>query len=369
MLVAKIFNYFKYILLKIRYFFLPRRSLDIIKDYFYVRSLHPQFMKLRWEPVEDGPIERVEPACAQVQDKLYVMGGYHSLDKVVSTIDVIDLSTGKWIEHRPMPAYIPQTHQGVDCEDGRFIYHVAGQRGIQCSPAVADCYVYDIVRNQWEEFPPLPKARYAAATRLLNGRLHVVAGSREDRVTPATEHWSIAVKDGKAQEERWQEEPAIPLGGPHRSSAVVGDKLYVLASQHGDRPPIAGDLKFTCDWKAPNETFFKDSFAYNPTTKSWRRIADMPVAVTHTEYSTLVLENLVVILGGFTDGRMLTHIIQVYDTKNDQWRIVGKLPWRNKGLAAGYYDGWLYMIAGQKQVSAIDPGFGEVLKGGHRAKF
>ena len=58
--------------------------------------------------------------------------------------------------------------------------------------------------------------RYAPATQLWRERLHVMGGSKENRHTPGLEHWSIAVKDGKALEEEWRTEVPIPRGGPHR---------------------------------------------------------------------------------------------------------------------------------------------------------
>lgn len=58
--------------------------------------------------------------------------------------------------------------------------------------------------------------RYAPATQLWRGRLHVMGGSKEDRHEPALDHWSLAVKDGKALENEWRNEIPIPRGGPHR---------------------------------------------------------------------------------------------------------------------------------------------------------
>jgi hypothetical protein len=45
----------------------------------------------------------------------------------------------------------------------------------------------------------------------------VMGGSKEDRHEPGLEHWSLAVKDGKALEKEWRSEIPIPRGGPHRS--------------------------------------------------------------------------------------------------------------------------------------------------------
>ena len=63
--------------------------------------------------------------------------------------------------------------------------------------------------------------RYAPATQLWRGRLHVMGGSKEDRHEPGTEHWSLAVKDGKALESKWRQELPIPRGGPHRFFSLL----------------------------------------------------------------------------------------------------------------------------------------------------
>ena len=59
-------------------------------------------------------------------------------------------------------------------------------------------------------------SRYAPATQLWRGRLHVMGGSKENRHTPGLDHWSLAVKDGQALEKQWRTEIPIPRGGPHR---------------------------------------------------------------------------------------------------------------------------------------------------------
>lgn len=44
----------------------------------------------------------------------------------------------------------------------------------------------------------------------------MMGGGKENRHTPALEHWSIGVKDGKVLEKEWRTEVPIPRGGPHR---------------------------------------------------------------------------------------------------------------------------------------------------------
>ena len=342
---------------------------DLFQEQWLIWSSAPRFINLKWEPIEDIPIERVEAAGVIAHDKLYVIGGYYTLDKVISRVDVWDLKTHRWGQGIDFPSHIAQTHQGIDCENSRYIYNITGQVGIQCSPCVSNCYVFDLETRQWNTLPPLPKGRYAPMTRLWKGRIHVVGGSQEDRVTPANEHWSLAVKDGKALEDHWREEPPIPLGGPHRASAVVGDELFVLGAQQGDRPPIPGDPRFTCDWKTKDEIFYRDCFALKQGSQNWRRLADIPVPASHTEFSTFVLNKSIVVIGGLTERKIMTDLIQVYETTTNTWKIIGRLPIRNKGCVALYYQGWLYVIAGQKQAGRLNPAFGQVIKSGWRARF
>lgn len=57
----------------------------------------------------------------------------------------------------------------------------------------------------------------------------MMGGSKENRHTPGLEHWSIAVKDGKALEKEWRTEIPIPRGGPHRFFAVSIQKKFWFA--------------------------------------------------------------------------------------------------------------------------------------------
>lgn len=59
----------------------------------------------------------------------------------------------------------------------------------------------------------------------------MMGGSKEDRHEPGLEHWSLAVKDGKALEKEWRSEIPIPRGGPHRfttfPSYVINSFIFI----------------------------------------------------------------------------------------------------------------------------------------------
>ncbi|MCH87830.1 kelch repeat-containing protein, partial [Trifolium medium] len=73
---------------------------------------------------------------------------------------------------------------------------------------------------------------------------------------PGLDHWSLAVKDGKALEKQWRTEIPIPRGGPHRACIVVNDRLYVIGGQEGDFMPKPGSPIFKCSRRLESMEMF-----------------------------------------------------------------------------------------------------------------
>jgi hypothetical protein len=286
---------------------------------------------------------------------------------VASVADVFDLEKRRWTDRITMPANVPQTHLGIVSDDERFIYLVGGQLGPRCRPAVADCFVLDVKSKSWGRLPSLPEPRYSPTVVLWHGRLHAIAGSRPDRFTPAFEHWSIAVAEGKALETEWRTELPSPRPGPHRRSAIIDDRLYLFGGQEGDTKPIPGDPEWRCDWKNVVELVYGDSFMQEFGAEDWKTLSPMPLACTHTE-SKITIDQYAVVVGGNENRDRLSDLIQVYDSRSDRWAIAGRLPYFMKTLGV-YHEGWLYAVTGQRSISRDDRSPGEVLNTVWRAKF
>jgi hypothetical protein len=59
-----------------------------------------------------------------------------------------------------------------------------------------------------------------------------MGGGKEDHHEPGLEHWSLAVKDGKALENEWCAEIPIPCGGPHRWICVPSVMHFYVIDRH-----------------------------------------------------------------------------------------------------------------------------------------
>ncbi|KAK9272490.1 hypothetical protein L1049_002863 [Liquidambar formosana] len=159
---------------------------------------------LQWEEMPAAPVPRLDGAAIQIKNLLYVFAGYGSLDYVHSHVDIYNFTDNSWGGRFDMPKEMAHSHLGM-ATDGRYIYVVSGQYGPQCRGPVAHTFVLDTETKIWQSMPPLPAPRYAPATQLWRGRLHVMGGSKENRHTPGLEHWSLAVNNGKALEKAWQD--------------------------------------------------------------------------------------------------------------------------------------------------------------------
>ena len=346
-----------------------RRSVrSCLTEQMEFNRLHRAPPELMWKTGARCPITRTESGGRKIGHEYFLIGGYHTLDCVLDVVDVFDLNRRRWTERITMPPNMAQTHLGIASDDSRYIYFVGGQLGPRCSPAVASGFVLDAQNRTWDILPPLPESRYSLAAQLWQGRLHVLSGSKPDRTTPTCDHWSIAVKNGKASEDHWREEVPVPRGGPHRASVVIGDRLYVLGGEEGDVAPVAGDPRYTCDWNTPVEKSYGDSFVLECGAGQWKRLAPMPHPRSHTENSVVTIGQYAVVVGGVVDRYRYEDLIQIYDTGADRWRTAGRLPYGMKTNAV-HHEGWLFAITGQRSRSPEDPTPGEILRSVWRAEF
>ncbi|CAA6675513.1 unnamed protein product [Spirodela intermedia] len=295
---------------------------------------------LEWEEMAKAPVARLDGAAIQIKNLLYVFAGYGTIDYVHSHVDVYNFTDNTWGGKFDMPKEMAHSHLGGP---------------------TSRSFVLDTETKKWDDLPPLPVPRFShsegmPATQLWRGRLHVMGGSKEDRHEPGTEHWSLAVKDGKALENEWRSEIQIPLGGPtgcsfdrysnahfcFRACVVANDKLLVIGGQEGDFMAKPGSPIFKCSRR--NEVVYDNVYMLDDELK-WKELTPMPKPDSHIEFAWVIVNNSIVIAGNYREAP--AH--QEDDSRwGVEWSVIGKMPYRVKTTLVGFWDGWLYFTSGQR---------------------
>lgn len=309
-----------------------------------------------WEQMPSAPVPRLDGYAIQIKNLFYVFSGYANLSHVHTHVDIYNFTDNTWCSRIETPKEMAHSHLGI-ASDGRYIYIVSGQYGPQCRGPTSRSFVLDTKTRKWESLPPLPSPRYAPATQLWRGRLHVMGGGKENRHTPALDHWSMAVKDGKALDE-WRKEVPIPRGGPHRACIVYNDRLYVIGGQEGDFMAKPGSPIFKCSRR--QEVVYGDVYMLDDKDK-WTTLPPMPKPDSHIECAWVIVNNSLIITGGTTEKHpetkrmMLVGEVFKFDFHSMTWTVIGKLPYRIKTTLTGLWNGYLYFTSGQRDRGPDNP--------------
>ena len=183
----------------------------------------------------------------------------------------------------------------------------------------------------WTAGSPLPEPRAGGGLAIAQGRLHYFGGYKPDRDTVTGDHWSLPLNgDGT-----WRREADMPNPRGHLAAAALDGQIYALGGANGH------------DKKQADQPFCE---RYDPATKRWTPIANLPDGRSHFEGSTIVRNGRIIIVAGRCNSsrppRMNVSDILEYDPKSDAWRVLATIPLRLMAPSADIIGQQLVVIAG-----------------------
>jgi len=276
-----------------------------------------------------------EMAVADLDGKIYVVGGYPSTRASVNTVQVYDIAADTWSLTTPYPTTI--NHASAVGVDG-LLYVIGGQTNAgsrnEKSLYTSAVYAYDPGAKKWMPRAPMPTARSAMAHDVIDGKIYVVGGR------PPRGH-DFAVYDPKT--DQWTTLPDLPTARNHIAAAGIDGKLYVAGGRFGGgfRSEITPALEM-----------------YDPKTNQWT--ARRPMSEARSGLNGIAVNGCFHTFGGEhptagPSGVFPHH--EAYNPKSDTWTRLADMPTPVHGVTGLVYaNGWIYLPGGGTKMGGSSGG-------------
>lgn len=279
-----------------------------------------------------------EMSVAQLNGKIYVIGGYPFNRFSVTAVQVYDPGADRWSMAARLP--IGLNHSTAAAVDGT-VYVIGGQSTSRGSgPFLDTVFAYDPATEEWTPRSPMPTARSAGASAVVDGKIYV-AGGRTPR------GHDFAVYD--TQQDTWTSLPDLPTNRDHIAAAAIDGQVYVVGGRGVGILEIYDPA--TAEWTtgspmptrrggiigiaangclhvfggegntARRNGMFEEHQVYNPITDTWETLEPMPIPV-HGVTGAAFIDGLIHLPGGATaqGGTSGTTIHQVFRAEGDRFQ-------------------------------------------------
>ena len=257
------------------------------------------------------PLPRSEHAIAELDGKIWVLGGYPPGRLPSDLVQVYDSATGRWTLGPRLPQPIHHTH--VAAAGGK-IYMLGGEiEGASTGNPekfVSNVWMHDPAKGGgWVARAPMPTARGGGGKAVVNGKIYV-AGGRPPGGS------AFEVYDPAA--DKWEKLPDLPTQRNHLAMVAIGGKIIVAGGRFG---PGAG----------AERTDVVE--IYDPATRRWSKGAPLPAP--RGGITGAVHAGCMFVFGGEGERSHvlgLTPNVYGYDPRANRWTDLGKLPIAVHGL-------------------------------------
>ena len=291
-----------------------------------------------WLSAPQAPTPRAEGTLIEHDGDILMLNGFTFGIKLQNTVERYDPESRTWRSLKktttkgPLPTAV--THQGTVVV-GDEAWFIGGRIGNHPGRVTRTVAIYDLEKDSWRKGPTLPIPFAGGGAALVDRRIHLIGGlDGEARCDVATHLVYDLDQPGKG----WQNitsRAALPLPRNHFGTVLHEGRIYVIGGQNGH------DKCAKLEHSGKN---VRHVHAYDPAKGTWKRLADLPFAQSHTEPSSFAHDGLVWVVGGQAQGNKILN----YDPKTNRWKVRGDLQLPTKLIAPGarVIDGRLHVFGG-----------------------
>lgn len=337
------------------------RSRNLILLAIMTARLASAELALNWQrlPPLPDPIGFAGPFTGVSGEALIVAGGANFPDQMpweggrkvwYDTAFVLDRPNGQWRASRKL---VRALGYGVSVTTPGGVLCIGGSDATQ--------HVREVFLMRWqrgalaiEPLASLPQPLANACGALVGNTVFVAGGMATPEATEAMHNfWSL---DCKQRGAKWRE--LEPWPGPPRMLAVAASVAgsFYLAGGTDLAPDASGK---------PVRTYLRDTYRFTPG-QGWQRVADMPNPVAAAPTPAPVVEQESFLVVGGDDGSRanfepksrhpgFSKRVLSYNTKTEQWRLVGETPAARATLPTAEWNGLTVMPSGETRPGVRSP--------------
>lgn len=266
---------------------------------------------LAWRTLAPAPSERTEVAAAAVGSRIYVIGGYRKDGGTVSTVEILETTTGRWERGPDLPVAV---NHAMAAAVGGTVYLFGGF--LDGGDASAAAYRLDA--GVWRPVAAMPQPRGAGTAVAIESRIYVAGGVNAGGLSRQMLVYDVAA-------DRWSAAPGPPTPREHLGGAGYGGLVYTVGGRAGGQG---------------NFTAFE---VYDPGTGQWRKLPDLPTRRGGLA-AAATCSGRIVAAGGEADATF--EEAEVYDVRAGTWQALPPMPTPRHGLGVVAIGTTIYTLSG-----------------------
>ena len=276
--------------------------------------------------------------------KFYVFGGLAPGWKPKGLVYEYDPAKDAWTKKKNMP--IASHHIALAEVNGK-IYVIGGFKYPDAGPAgwqpMDNVFEYDPAADTWKPLAPLPARRGAPAATVHDGKIYVIGGagphpgSKETVLHPARPHRALSTNEMyDPATNAWQARQSMPTARNHGAIGTVNNKIYYLGGRVG--------AAFIT--RATNVGLVEE---YDPATDQWGSLkASMPNPRSAVAWGTH--KGKIYVAGGEERAsgpwQRTFRAVEAYNPANNRWEQLPDMEFPRHGLAGDIINGKFHLVSG-----------------------
>ncbi|MGH9277430.1 MAG: Kelch repeat-containing protein, partial [Acidimicrobiales bacterium] len=275
-----------------------------------------------WRTRASAPMARQEVAAAELDGKVWVVGGLTASD-ATARVESYDPGADRWARGPDLP--ITLHHLTVVAYRGELVVvggFQGGGGGLYGGPTDR---VLALRGGAWVDLPRLRRPRGAAGAAVVGDRIYLVGGRDNNLLIAPTE-----VFDGTS----WQDRAPIPSPRDHLAVAADGRGVYAAAGRLLDPNAMTGAFE-----------------RYDPGRDAWETLAAVPTP--RGGLAASFLGTRLVTSGGESASRVFPQV-EAYDTAANAWSALPNMPVPRHGHGGATAGGAVLTLVGATS-AGVDP--------------